>query len=93
MRELAVALACLSGTLMSVGAATATLIVGINDDAKYESSVPAFFMPTMKAEGLKLNALTIRWDETAPTTIPADQQASIRSLIRFDPRRRPHSSA
>ena len=51
------------------------LIVGINDDVKYEASQPTFFMPTMAADGLKMNALTIRWDETQPTTIDPDLQS------------------
>ena len=34
--------------------------------------MPAFFMPTMQADGLKMNALTIRWDDTQPTTIDPD---------------------
>jgi hypothetical protein len=81
MRKLVAALACLCGTLVTAGAATAGLVVGINDDARYESSVPAFFMPTMNSEGLKTNALTIRWDETNPTTIPAEQQGYFDEVI------------
>ncbi|HUY71382.1 MAG TPA: hypothetical protein VMV08_04020 [Gaiellaceae bacterium] len=61
--------------------AAANLIVGINDDAKYEASVPSFFMPTMASEGLKLNALTIRWDETSPTPIDPGLQASISQVL------------
>ena len=61
--------------------AAANLIVGINDDAKYEASVPSFFMPTMSSEGLKLNALTIRWDETSPTPIDPDLLASISQVL------------
>ena len=38
-------------------------------------------MPTMQADGLKMNALTIRWDETQPTTIDPDLQATSRSVI------------
>ena len=45
-----------------------TLIVGINDDVRYEATVPTFFMPTMQADGLKMNALTMRWDDTQPST-------------------------
>src|SRR3954465_8308298 len=52
--------------------ASATLIAGINDDVKYESTVPAFFMPTMQADGLKMNALTMRWDDTQPSTVDPD---------------------
>ena len=57
------------------------MIVGINDDAKYEASVSSFFMPTMASEGLKVNALTIRWDETAATPIDPDLQNYISQVI------------
>ena len=57
--------------------ASANLIVGINDDVKYEAAQPTFFMPTMAADGLKMNALTIRWDETQPTSIDPDLQDSL----------------
>jgi hypothetical protein len=66
------ALACVCAALVLCCSAAANLIVGINDDAKYEASVPSFFMPTMASEGLRLNALTIRWDETSPTPIDPD---------------------
>ena len=65
-----------------------TLIVGINDDVKYESTVPTFFMPTMQADGLKLNALTIRWDDTQPTTIDPDLAGYIDHGDRAAARRR-----
>ena len=81
MRKLATTLACLGGTLALTGAAAANLVVGVNDDARYESAMPAFFMPTMKSLGLKMNAVTIRWDESTPTTIAPEQQAIIESVI------------
>src|ERR1700757_4752766 len=55
--------------LATCSAASANLIVGINDAVQYEASTPSFFMPTMQSEGLKMNALTLRWDDTQPTTI------------------------
>jgi hypothetical protein len=61
--------------------ASASLIVGINDDVKYEASVPTFFMPTMQADGLKMNALTMRWDDTQPSTIDPDLSNYIGSVI------------
>jgi hypothetical protein len=67
-------------TLIPVSAA-ANLIVGINDDIGYESSQPTFFMPTMVADGLKMNALTIRWDETQPTSIDPGLQSSLALVI------------
>ncbi|HEY4349370.1 MAG TPA: hypothetical protein VGM80_17475, partial [Gaiellaceae bacterium] len=61
--------------------ATANVIVGINDDAKYEAATSSFFMPTMASEGLKVNALTIRWDETSTTPIDPDLQTFIGQVI------------
>ncbi len=68
------ALACAAG-------AGAALIVGINDSSGYEASVPTFFMPTMQSEGLTVNALTLRWDDTQPTAIDPVQQAAIAAVI------------
>jgi hypothetical protein len=75
------ALAAACAALLACAGASANLIVGINDDAKYEASVPTFFMPTMQAEGLKMNALTIRWDDTQPTTIDPDLVSNISQVI------------
>lgn len=81
MRKLAVALACVVATLGLAGAAAANLTVGINDDVKFESTMPSWFMPTMNSEGLKMNALTLRWDDAAPTTIPADLAGYLNAVI------------
>ena len=62
-------------------ASGARLIVGINDDVKYEASVPTFFMPTMQADGLKMNALTIRWDDTQPTYLDPDLATYLTQVI------------
>src|SRR5579863_829449 len=75
------ALGCVCAALVLCCSAAANLIVGINDDAKYEASMPSFFMPTMVSEGLKLNALTIRWDETATTPIDPELEANISQVI------------
>jgi hypothetical protein len=80
MRHTIAALAIAAVALLPASA-SANLIVGINDDVKYEASQPTFFMPTMAADGLKMNALTIRWDETQPTSIDPDLQAAITQVI------------
>ena len=68
-----VAVAFLALTAQSAGA---HLIVGVNETAGYEASVPTWFFPTMRSEGLTVNALTLRWDNTQPTLInPSDQSA------------------
>ncbi len=81
MGRIVAALVCVSAALVLCCSAAANLIVGINDDATYEASVPSFFMPTMASEGLKLNALTIRWDETSPTAIDPELQSAISQVI------------
>jgi hypothetical protein len=81
VRKLLTALAVACAALVPCGAAAGKLIVGINDDVMYESTVPAFFMPTMKADGLRMNALTIRWDETQTAPIDPTLQAAITQVI------------
>jgi hypothetical protein len=74
MRKGGTALACLLCTLVLAGTAAADLRVGVNDDAgKFETATGGgWFYPTMAATGLRLNTITLRWDELAPTAI-ADQ--------------------
>jgi len=81
MGKLLVTVACLAVMLGTASGAGANLIVGINDAAGYEASMPSFFFPTMESEGLKTNALTLRWDETQPTTIDPVQEAAISADI------------
>ena len=81
IRRLLEAVVCLAGVLVAASSAGAHLIVGINDSANYEASVPSFFMPTMQSEGLTVNALTLRWDDTQPTTIDPVQEPAIASVI------------
>ena len=81
MRIPLAALAIAALAVLIPGSAAANLIVGINDDVKYEASQPDFFMPTMAADGLKMNALTIRWDETQPTSIDPDLQNFLTQVI------------
>src|SRR5215469_11292768 len=81
MRIPLAALALAALAILIPGSAAANLIVGINDDVKYEASQPAFFMPTMVADGLTMNALTIRWDETQPTSIDPDLQDYLTQVI------------
>jgi hypothetical protein len=69
MRKLVTAVACLGATLALGGSAAGALRIGVNDDAgKYESG-PSWFFPTLSSTGLGVNAITLRWDETAPDTI------------------------
>ena len=72
-------LAAALAALVLPGAAGAGLIVGVNDDAAKDASEVGWFYPTMGSEGLQLSAITLRWDETAPTTVP-DETAVSRAI-------------
>src|SRR3954447_13144657 len=80
MQKLVAALVVVLAVLVP-GTAGAKLIVGVNDDVKYESAQPAFFMPTMQADGLKMNALTMRWDDSQPTTVDSDLATYISTVV------------
>src|SRR5262245_5118297 len=69
LRKLVTVLGCLGVSLALAGAAGSALRVGVNDDrGKFESD-PSWFFPTMASTGLSVNAITLRWDETAPSAI------------------------
>jgi hypothetical protein len=80
MKKLFAAFALLLAVALP-GAAGARLIVGVNEDSWYEAGAPAFFMPTMEADGLTMNALTLRWDDTQPTAIDPTVSANITAII------------
>jgi hypothetical protein len=44
-------------------------MVGVNDDAAKDPADMPWFFPTMSSNGLKDVAITLRWDENAPTAI------------------------
>jgi hypothetical protein len=69
MKTLRVALAALGATLAATGGAAANLSVGVNDDASKNPDVSRWFYSTMQSVGLRIDTLTLRWDETAPTEI------------------------
>jgi hypothetical protein len=69
MRRFLVALAVLGATLAAAGGAAANLSVGVNDDASKDPLVAPWFYSTMQSVGLRINTLTLLWDETAPTEI------------------------
>ena len=80
MRNILAALAVAAAALLPASA-SANLIVGINDDVGLEAAQPTFFMPTMAADGLKMNALTIRWDDTQPASIDPGLQSNLTQVI------------
>ena len=69
MRKLWAALALLSATMASAGTAAANLSVGVNDDAGRDPGQSGWFFDRMAAEGLRIDTLTLLWDETAPDEI------------------------
>jgi hypothetical protein len=71
MKRLWVAVAALSATLAATGGAAADLSVGVNDDASKSPAVAPWFYSTMQSVGLRIDTLTLLWDETAPTEIAA----------------------
>ena len=81
MRTLVALVAACGLALALLAQAQASLTVGINDDAATEAASAGWFFPTMQAEGLTLDSITLRWDETAPTTIPADQVQAVNTVL------------
>src|SRR5438105_10046456 len=71
MKKLWVGLALASATLIATGTATANLSVGVNDDAAKDAAVAPWFYSTMETVGLRINTLTLLWDETSPDDILA----------------------
>src|SRR5262249_901054 len=59
---------------LRAGGANAGVIVGVNDDAGRSVAQAGWFYPTMGAQGLTVDAITLRWDETAPAALP-DQES------------------
>ena len=69
MKKLCMALALMGTTLVLAGTAAANLSVGVNDDASKDAGVSSWFYSTMQSVGLKINTLTVLWDERSPTEI------------------------
>ncbi len=55
------------------------MIVGVNDEAALEGGQVGWLYPTLGAEGLQQTSIALRWDETAPTTVP-DQVAVAKAI-------------
>ncbi|MBV8079195.1 MAG: hypothetical protein JO186_02325 [Actinobacteria bacterium] len=65
--------------LALAGAAHADITVGVNDDAGEIGAFSSWFYGTMYNYGLKVDTLTLQWDEGSPTTIA--NQAAITAAI------------
>ena len=71
--------ACLAATfaLALAGGVQGALVVGVNDAAPLDPSQVQWFYSTLGSEGLQLSSLTLRWDDTAPTTVPSESAVSL----------------
>jgi hypothetical protein len=69
----------MAAALMLVGAARADVTVGVNDDAGRDAAQGGWFFATAGAEGLQVDAITLRWDDGSPSTVP-DQEGVERAL-------------
>src|SRR5258705_189197 len=69
MKKLGCALVLVAATLALAGTAAANLSVGVNDDASKDAAVAPWFYSTMQSVGLKINTLTLLWDEGTPFDI------------------------
>jgi hypothetical protein len=70
MKKFWCAFALVGMALAFAGTAAANLAVGVNDDTGKDATANTWFYSTMQSEGLKIDTLTLLWDETNPTTIP-----------------------
>jgi hypothetical protein len=75
------AVAAATLALASAQAAGAGISVGVNDDATVESATASWFFPAMQAEGLSVDTVTLRWDESSPSAIPAAEIAAVTTDI------------
>jgi hypothetical protein len=64
--------ACALVACVATGAARAALEVGVTDDAGKSGDSGASFFATLNTIGLKVNRVSINWDASNPTTIPAE---------------------
>src|SRR6266487_3623260 len=69
MKKLCSALVLAAATLALSGTAAANLSVGVNDDASKDAGISTWFYSTMQSVGLKINTLTVLWDEGSPNDI------------------------
>jgi hypothetical protein len=68
-----------AAALMLVGAARADVTVGVNDDAGQDAAQAGWFYATAGAEGLQVDAITLRWDDGSPSTVP--EQAEVERAL------------
>ncbi len=72
-------LLAVAAALFLPAVAGANLIVGVNDEAALDPAQVGWLYSTLGAEGLQQTSIALRWDETAPTTVP-DQAAVAKAV-------------
>ncbi len=78
-RKPLITLAVATIALALAAAAAGGLRVGVNDDAAKDPARVGWFYPTLGAEGLQVSALSLRWDDSSPLTVP--EQAPVAQAI------------
>jgi len=66
----------LSPRLVAVTLPWSGLSVGVNDDSGKSGSLRDWVYPVLSGDGLRVDTLTVTWDESEPFTIPARAQLS-----------------
>jgi hypothetical protein len=79
MSKSAALIRVMAAALVLAGAARADVTVGVNDDAGRDVAQAGWFYPTVGADGLQDDAITLRWDDGSPSNVP-DQAGVERAL-------------
>jgi len=56
--------------VLASAASGAGIVVGVNDDVGKSAAQSPWLFPALGSEGLQVDAITLRWDDTAPDVIP-----------------------
>ena len=81
MRKLVTAGVCVCLVLALAGAAAGGVVVGVNDDAGKHEVEGSWFFPAMASTGLRVNTITLRWEDYTPDTIDEQEQRLIEAAI------------
>jgi VCBS repeat protein len=65
--------------VLASAASGAGIVVGVNDDAGKSVAQSSWLFPALGSEGLQVDAITLRWDDSAPDAVP-DEDAVQRAL-------------
>ena len=76
MRAIVSVFAGVCATIVLAGSAPAGVTIGVNEDIGKLETFSSWAYSTMNLTGLKVNTLTLTWDDTDPTTIPAQAEVT-----------------